>query len=103
MEYVIEMTDVSWRREGKQILHQINWHVEKGEHWAVLGLNGAGKTTLLNMVNGYIWPSTGKVSVIGEQFGRTDIHQLRRSIGWVSSSLGERINGRHPAEDIIVS
>lgn len=103
MKHVIDMKNVSWKREGKTIIQDIDWEVNRGEHWAVLGLNGAGKTTLLNMVNGYIWPTTGRVSVLGETFGKTDIHKLRRSIGWVSSSLGERINGRHMAEDIVVS
>ena len=103
MEKVIEMNQVSWRREGKEILHDINWNVHKQEHWAVLGLNGAGKTSLLNMVNGYIWPTTGEVSVLGKCFGQTDIHELRKSIGWVSSSLGQRINERHQAEEIVMS
>ena len=103
MENVIDMQDVSWKRNGKTIIHDINWQVKKGEHWAVLGLNGAGKTTLLNMVNGYIWPSTGSVSILGQEFGKTDIQKLRQSIGWVSSSLGERINGRHVTEEIVVS
>lgn len=103
MEKMIDMKNVSWRRQGVEILHNLNWQVTKGENWAVLGLNGAGKTTLLNMVNGYIWPTTGEVSVLGNKFGHTDIHQLRKSIGWVSSSLGERVNGRHLAEDIVVS
>lgn len=100
---VIQINDVSWRRVGKEIIHDMNWHVKRGEHWAVLGLNGAGKTTLLNMVNGYIWPTTGTVSVLGQKFGQTDIHELRKSIGWVSSSLGERVNGRHHAEEIVIS
>lgn len=103
MTKIIEMTNVTWKRQGKEILHHMNWQVNKNEHWAVLGLNGAGKTTLLNMVNGYIWPTTGEVSVLGNKFGKTDIHQLRRSIGWVSSSFGEKVNGRHVAEDIVVS
>src|SRR5699024_7957490 len=100
---VITINDVSWRRLGKEIIHDVTWHVKSGEHWAVLGLNGAGKTTLLNMVNGYIWPTTGTVSVLGQKFGETDIHELRKTIGWVSSSLGERVNGRHPAEEIVMS
>lgn len=97
------MKDVSWRREGKEILSNINWQVNQGEHWTVLGLNGSGKTTLLNMVNGYIWPTTGKVIVLGEVFGKTDIYALRKRIGWVSTSLGERVNGRHKVEDLVVS
>lgn len=103
MQKVIDIKNVSWRRQGKEILHALNWQVNQGEHWAVIGLNGAGKTTLLNMVNGYIWPTTGSVSVLGNPFGKTDIHEMRKSIGWVSSSLGERVNGRHLAEDIVVS
>lgn len=103
MKSIINMEGVSWRREGREILHDINWKVDKGEHWAVLGLNGSGKTTLLNMVNGYIWPTTGDVTVLGEKFGHTDIHLLRRSIGWVSSSIGERVNGRHQTEELVVS
>ena len=103
MQKVIDIQNVSWRRQGKVILHDMNWQVNAGEHWAVIGLNGAGKTTLLNMVNGYIWPTTGSVSVLGNKFGKTDIHEMRKSIGWVSSSLGERVNGRHLAEDIVVS
>lgn len=103
MSVMIDMQNVSWRREGKEILRNINWNVHKGEHWAILGLNGSGKTTLLNMVNGYIWPTTGEVTILGEKFGRTDIHLLRRSIGWVSSSLSERMNGRHHTEELVVS
>lgn len=103
MDSVIEMKDVSWRRQRKTILENIDWHVQKGEHWVVLGLNGSGKTTLLNMVNGYIWPTTGEVSVLNKKFGRTDLRVLRQKIGWVSSSLEERINGRELAEDIIMS
>lgn len=97
------MKNVSWKRQGIEILHDINWEVKKQEHWTVLGLNGAGKTTLLNMVNGYIWPTTGEVSVLGNKFGQTDITKLRYSIGWVSSSLSERINGHHNTEELVVS
>lgn len=103
MEKVINMEDVSWRRNGKTILSAINWQVSKGEHWGVLGLNGSGKTTLLNMVNGYIWPTTGAVSVLGSIFGKKDLRELRKSIGWVSSSLEEKINGRQLVQRIVVS
>ncbi|MBN2910811.1 ABC transporter ATP-binding protein [Polycladomyces sp. WAk] len=103
MTPVIEMTDVSWKRENQTILHQINWQVREGEHWAILGLNGSGKTTLLNIINGYIWPTKGSVCVLGHKFGEVDLRELRKSIGWVSSSLQERIYGNDRAQDIVVS
>ncbi|MBN2328019.1 MAG: ATP-binding cassette domain-containing protein [Candidatus Omnitrophica bacterium] len=43
--------------EGRQILSDINWTLNKGENWAFLGGNGAGKTTLIRLIRGEIWPS----------------------------------------------
>lgn len=107
MEYVLELQNVSWQRwsEGKThlILDNVSWRVAKGEHWAVLGLNGSGKTTLLNMINGYIWPSSGRVTVLGESFGRTDVRELRKRIGWVSSALQEEVRDHEKTEHLVVS
>ncbi|RDW21288.1 molybdenum ABC transporter ATP-binding protein [Oceanobacillus arenosus] len=103
MDKVINIQNVDWQRDGKMILSDINWQVKRGEHWAVLGLNGSGKTTLLNMINGYIWPTTGHVCILDQPFGKTDIRELRKSIGWVSSSLQEKINGREYGSNIVVS
>ncbi|MBU5266884.1 ABC transporter ATP-binding protein [Virgibacillus proomii] len=103
MTTVIKIKNVLWKRDGEVLLNNINWQVNKGEHWAILGLNGSGKTTLLNMVNGYIWPTTGKITVLGNMFGKTDLRNLRKRIGWVSSSLQEKIKGTNTAEAIILS
>lgn len=100
---ILHIEDVSWRREQKTILQHIDWEVKEGQHWAVLGLNGSGKTTILNMINGYIWPTKGKVSVLGHPFGRVDLRELRKSIGWVSSSLQERLHGNERAQNVVLS
>ena len=100
---VIRMKNVSFARNKKPILKHINWEVQDGQHWAIVGLNGSGKTTLLNLVNGYIWPSTGELSVLGCDFGSTDVRELRKSIGWVSSSLQEKLYGNETALDIVLS
>ncbi|SFB11086.1 iron complex transport system ATP-binding protein [Lentibacillus halodurans] len=103
MTSVIDLQNVSWKRQHENILSDINWRVEKGEHWAVLGLNGSGKTSLLNIVTGYSWPTTGHARILNHTFGKVDIRELRKSIGWVSSSFQERINESERAEDIVVS
>ncbi|RHW38414.1 ABC transporter ATP-binding protein [Lysinibacillus yapensis] len=84
---MIRLHNVSVAKNGKDILNNINWEVKKGEHWAILGLNGSGKTTLLNLLNGYLHPISGEVEVFGEVFGNTYIPDLRKKIGFVSSSL----------------
>ncbi|WP_020615046.1 ABC transporter ATP-binding protein [Paenibacillus daejeonensis] len=102
-ESVIDLQDVSWERDGKPIVRHVDWQVQKGEHWAVMGLNGSGKTTILNLINGYIWPTSGTVSVLGSPFGTIDLRELRKSIGWVSSSLQERLYPTSRAEHIVLS
>ncbi|MCQ6557190.1 ABC transporter ATP-binding protein [Paenibacillus mendelii] len=103
MNSVIDIKDVSWRRDNQTIIDHVNWRVNPGEHWAVLGLNGSGKTTLLNMINGYIWPTEGQVSVLGHRFGEVDLRVLRKSIGWVSSSLQERIHANERTQHVVIS
>ncbi|HFR3539476.1 TPA: ATP-binding cassette domain-containing protein, partial [Streptococcus suis] len=44
---ILSMKELSYKRQGKYLLKDINWEFKKGERWAILGLNGAGKSTLL--------------------------------------------------------
>ncbi|MBK5480807.1 ABC transporter ATP-binding protein [Peribacillus sp. TH16] len=92
---VISLKNINWKRNGNQILNGVSWEVQTGEHWALLGLNGSGKTSLLKMITGYQWPNSGgEVSVLGNIFGKTNIPELRKSIGWVSSSLEQEYQSR---------
>jgi iron complex transport system ATP-binding protein len=95
--------DISLTIGDTPILKNISWTVRTGEHWAVFGLNGSGKTTLLKIINGYLWPSTGKVSVLGHPFGTVDLRELRKSIGTVGSYLQEQFYVNETVEEIVLS
>lgn len=100
----ITLENVSLKRNGATILDTINWKVEKGEHWVLYGLNGAGKTALLNLLNGYHYPTQGKVEVLEKEFGKVDIREyIRKKIGLVSSSLQERFYKEDSAYEIVLS
>ncbi|MBI3692631.1 MAG: ATP-binding cassette domain-containing protein [Mycolicibacterium aromaticivorans] len=81
---ILRLSDVTFRRNGKQIIDGISLTVQRGEHWALLGPNGAGKSTLLGFCAAETFPTTGTVTVLGRQMGRTDLAALRRSIGYVN-------------------
>ena len=100
MEEIISLDNVSYIRNGKYILKDINWHVNRGEHWVILGPNGSGKTTTLNMVNGYIFPSQGHVKVLEFEFGHSSIIELRKRIGWVSSLFCDKCYRNETVLDI---
>ena len=101
---IIDLQNVSYRKNGKMILDGVNWQVEDGEHWIILGLNGSGKTTLLNLINGYIFPVYGgSANVLGYQFGNCPIADLRKHIGWISNSLAQNIPVNDTPLEIILS
>jgi iron complex transport system ATP-binding protein len=85
MQELIACQSVGYRQQGVDILADVNWRVESGQHWAVLGPNGSGKTTLLCLVCGYLWPTSGRVLRLGREL--IDLGELRRSIGWISSGM----------------
>ncbi|WP_433520885.1 ABC transporter ATP-binding protein [Nocardia pseudovaccinii] len=85
---VLQLSEVTFRREGKQIIDGISLTVHAGEHWALLGPNGAGKSTLLGFCAAVTFPTTGTVDILGRRMGRVDLAPLRHSIG--------HVNPRHP-------
>jgi iron complex transport system ATP-binding protein len=98
----LDLRKVSFTANGKKILDSIDWTVQNGEHWAILGPNGSGKTTLLKIASGYLWPNAG-----GEVYrnGHELIHlpELRKSIGWVTASLAGEIPANEKALHTVVS
>ncbi len=56
-------------QEGPQqleVLRAVNLQVQAGERLAIVGTSGSGKTTLLNMLGGLDLPSSGLVSINGQ-------------------------------------
>ena len=100
---MIHLQGVSVIKNKNILLKEIDWHVNKGEHWSILGLNGSGKTTLLNVINGYLFPTIGYVEVLGELFGKTYIPDLRKKIGIVSTSLQHQIQDFETVLSIVLS
>ncbi|ALG85000.1 ABC transporter ATP-binding protein [Gordonia phthalatica] len=81
---VLRLDAVTFRRNGRQILHGIDLTVRAGEHWALLGPNGAGKTTVVGFCAAQTHPTSGTVDVLGQRLGRVDTAVLRKHIGHVN-------------------
>jgi iron complex transport system ATP-binding protein len=99
----IKLEDVSFVRNRRVILEQIEWSVNPRDHWVVLGANGSGKTTLLQLLAGYLWPTRGNITVLGQEFGKADLRELRKKIGWAGSFLQAQIPPSQLPLDFIVS
>jgi lipopolysaccharide transport system ATP-binding protein len=52
-------------RDGLWALREIDFTVDKGEAFGVVGANGSGKSTLLQIVAGILRPTSGEIAVHG--------------------------------------
>jgi len=103
VKLILEVTGLRIERSGTVILRDVNWRVRRREHWVILGANGSGKTSLLSALTGYLMPTSGEISVLGETYGESDWRELRRQIGLVSSSLRQRMADDEPALATVAS
>ncbi|PZT54077.1 ABC transporter ATP-binding protein [Paenibacillus silvae] len=100
---VVAMENISLRREEHQILDDVHLRIEPGEHWVILGRNGSGKTTLLEMMNGYLFPSQGRIEVLGNVYGQCDVREVRKEIGYISQTLIEKLTLRDPVWEVVAT
>lgn len=68
----LKVHDVSSTINDKQILHQINLHISRGEFVGLLGPNGSGKSTLLRNIYRSLVPISGWITLQGQ-----DVHKMR--------------------------
>ena len=99
----LDLAGVSLVRDGRSILHPLDWRVAPSDRWLVLGANGSGKTTLMRIAALYVHPTTGTVDVLGERLGRVDIRVLRRRIGLASAALASQLRQELTAEDVVMT
>jgi iron complex transport system ATP-binding protein len=100
---ILEILNLKIRRGNVTILDGVNWRVESGQHWAILGANGSGKTSLLSALTGYLMPTAGEIFLLGKNYGQSDWRELRKQIGIVSSSVRQMMNDGEPAIETVAS
>ncbi len=59
---ILSVHGVNVSFDGKDILKDASFHMEKNEKVAIVGINGAGKTTLLRVITGELAPEDGEVT-----------------------------------------
>lgn len=91
MEIVAKIRDLKkYYGEGEtqvKALNGVNMEVQKGEFIAIVGASGSGKSTLLNMMGGLDIPTSGSVSIEGQELALLNDEELtrfrRNNIGFV--------------------
>lgn len=65
---------------GLRAIRNVSLEIEEGERRAIIGPNGAGKTTLFHLISGFLFPSSGHISLFGRDVTNLQAHQ-RAALG----------------------
>lgn len=98
MQSTIEALNLGKTYGKNPAVKDVTFSVEPGQIVGLIGPNGAGKTTVMRMLLDIIRPTTGTVSVLGEE-PRTAAASLRERIGYLPGEL--RLSTRATAKQVL--
>jgi iron complex transport system ATP-binding protein len=104
----MQTRDLSLRIGDRQLVEALDWNIEAGQCWCVIGRNGAGKSTLLRTLAGLRQPEAGTVSIGERTLSGWPLMQLARQRAYLpqgrNDAFGYRaietvLAARHPYQD----
>jgi molybdate transport system ATP-binding protein len=102
---LVDLKKVTVQFRDKRVLDAINWKIQKGEFWQLIGKNGSGKTTILSMITGENPKGYGQeLYIFGHKKGSGEsIWELKEKMGYFTPAMTDKFTGYHTLEHMIVS
>ena len=95
---MLKVEDLHAGYGGAEVLNGVNLEVKQGTLVALIGANGAGKTTTMRAISGMIKPSSGKVTLEGNEVEGYNAAKIAR-LGLAHSPEGRKVFGPLSVED----
>jgi len=88
-EILVKMKNIRVAYGDKVVLSSLNWQLNRGEHWKILGPNGVGKSTLLSLISGDNPQAyANDLTLFGMKRGSGEtVWDIKKHIGFLSSSF----------------
>lgn len=72
--------------EGKQILNDVTFSINKGEKVALVGQTGAGKTTIINLILGFYKINSGNILFDGKNMDDISLESIRKNVSLIQQN-----------------
>lgn len=102
---LVKLTDVTIKFFEKVVLKEINWEINLGEFWQLVGENGSGKTTLLSLITGDSHKAYGQNIILFDKLKGTEanVWEIKQKIGYFTPNITELFNRRHSVLHMVLS
>ena len=71
---IVEFDNISLSYGNRLILDNLNFKINEGQIFGMLGPNGVGKSTIFNLITGLISPNSGKIKITGQDVNNYPIY-----------------------------
>lgn len=72
--------------EGKQVLKDVTFSINKGEKVALVGETGAGKTTIINLILGFYKINSGNIILDGKNMDDISLESIRKNVSFIQQN-----------------
>jgi len=83
---MLEVKDLTCGYDSKFVLSRINFRIENGGLWGIIGPNGSGKTTLLRAMTKILKLRKGEVLFDGKDISKFGFREFAKKAAFVSQS-----------------
>lgn len=101
---MIDIINLRKSYENKEVLKNINLHIQEGEIFGIVGLSGAGKSTLIRMINRLDAPDSGEINVNGEnilKFNEIELRNYRKKTSMIFQNFN-LLTSRTVIENVVL-
>lgn len=91
---------------GMKALGSVSLDIARGENVVLLGANGCGKSTLIKMLDGLLFPQSGRLEAFGEPLTEKSLRdsaanaRFRRRVGFIFQDSDAQVFSSTAREDI---
>ncbi len=96
----IEVKNLCFSFGDREILHDLNFSIEKGEFVSILGANGVGKSTLFRCILGLLPDYTGEIIIEGKNIKELSVKEMSRLVAYIPQNTSPTFN--YTVEDIVL-
>lgn len=95
----LKVSDLQVILDGKEIIKDINFEVEKNELVIILGVNGAGKTTLMKSLIGIIKHTKGRITIDNKDISKLSNNNRARLMSYIPQN--SELNLKYTVKDFV--